>query len=102
MPRQVISAFKVLPPFEVVEYPKTVDIKMKTPLGQEIDVSVRLLLHNSEEQYEAEAKSSIESVQEVILHNKATTMKLVTPEQLELVKKGEISPENIDKIVHNP
>ncbi len=90
MSRQVISAFRILPPFEVVDYPKSIQVKLKTPLGLELVVSVPVTLFPNEQEFTEDAKEAISRAQDAIVMEKATSVKLVTPEQLEAIKNNEL------------
>ena len=98
MSRQIVSAFKVLPPFEVLDYPKSIDVKMKTPLGQEMVVTVPLTLLANEQEFINEAQQSITRAQDAIMMEKAATVHLVTPEQLEDIKNSKLKVSDLDTI----
>ncbi len=98
MPRQVVSLYKVLPPFEVVSYPKTIEVVTKTPAGQDLVISVPVMLFDSEEEYIAHAKESIAVVHDGMVLEKASEVKLVTAEQVEKLKTGDIKMKDLDTI----
>ena len=61
--RQVISAFMVLPPFEVVDYPKTFSIKMEMG-GGIVSVNVPVTLFESQEEYSEEVKKQVKAMED--------------------------------------
>jgi hypothetical protein len=98
MSRQVISAFKILPPFEVIDYPKTIEVKTMTPLGMELIVSVPILLLPSESEFITEAQQAIHRAADAVAMETAISVKLVTPEQLDAIKNLELKVEDLDTI----
>ena len=98
MPRQVVSLYKVLPPFEVVSYPKTIDIVTKTPSGDELVVTVPVMLFNSEGEYIAHTQESIDVIQSGMVLEKASEVKLVSSETVDKLKTGDIKMEDLDTI----
>lgn len=102
MPRQVISLYKVLPPFEIVSYPETIDIVTKTPSGDELVVTVPVMLFNSEHEYIAHTRESIDVIQSGMVLEKATEVKLVSSETVDKLKTGDIKMEDLDTIEEPP
>jgi len=102
MSRQIVSAFKVLPPFEVIDCPKSIDVKMRTPLGMELTVSVPLTVLANEQEFIQEAQEAISRAQDAIMMEKAATVHLVTPEQLEDIKNSKLKVSDLDTIEEEP
>lgn len=102
MPRQVISLYRVLPPFEVVSYTKTIEVVTKTPGGDELVVTVPVTLFSNEDEYIADTKEAINKIMDGMVLEKAAKVRLVTPEQLEQIKTGAAKIEDLDRIEEPP
>jgi hypothetical protein len=86
MSRQTVFAAKVLPPFEIVEFPSSFVVKMKVS-GDVLDVTVPIEQFNSAEDYLKHLEDTIKAVKDSIVLAKA--------ERVELVEK--IDEEPIDE-----
>lgn len=96
--RQVIAASRLLPPFEIVSYPKTFDVLVKTPTGSEFTVTVPITLYNNEEEFIKDSTELATAIQRGILMEKADSLRLVTDEQAKSLKLGDTKIEDLDTI----
>jgi len=98
MARQIVSLYRVLPPFEVVSYPKSIDVVTKTPAGDELVVTIPVNIFANEQEYINEASESIAKIQDGMILEKATNVILVTAEQINDLKSGVLKVKDIDTI----
>jgi formate dehydrogenase maturation protein FdhE len=88
MSRQTVFAAKVLPPFEIVEFPSSFVVKMKVS-GDIINVTVPVEQFNSEEDYLKHLEDTIKAVKDSIVLAKAEKVELV--EKIEEEEMDEFS-----------
>jgi len=79
--RQVISAVGILPPFEVIDYPGSIPVKVKTPSGDIFTVSVAVQLLPDQFIYAEEAKEQIKAIEDGI--------NLARADEVKMINKGE-------------
>ncbi len=102
MPRQIISLYKVLPPFEVVSYPKTIQVVTKTPSGDELVVNVPVVLFANEQDFITDTKEALSVIQDGMVLEKAEEVRLVTAETVQKLKSGDIKMSDLDTIDEPP
>ena len=96
MARQVLKALKVLPPFELVDYPKNIIVQIRTPGGTVLDLSIPVRLFENEEDYLKDAKEQIQAVQDSMVLAKAAEVRLEEIPQDEFAAKMQMK--TIDQI----
>ena len=77
MSRQVVSAIKVLPPFEVVGVPKSIAVAVKLPSGEIMTVNVPISLFNSESEFLTAMQNDMEDIENSALMVKAHTLEVI-------------------------
>jgi hypothetical protein len=76
MSRQVILATKVLPPFEVIDFPKSITVKVKVADG-ELNVSIPVQLFNDEKEYLEYVQENTVAIKNSLVLAKAEKVELV-------------------------
>ena len=99
MSRQIVSLYKVLPPFEIVSYPETIEVITKTPQGDLLAVSVPIVIYATEQDYITDTTESIAVIRDGMVIEKAAELRLVTKEQGESLKSGDTKISDLDTIV---
>ena len=79
--RQVISAFMVMPPFELVDVPKFIKVGAKLPNGDIMPINVPITLFESQEEYSEEVKKQVKAMED--------GDNLARADKVEIIKKGD-------------